>query len=172
MVTVTDAVAGRTKRRMEWERIHESEMSPETISVTLDKHEDFVSTASSGDGLSWYSDSYREAGEQAKGASPLAYLLSSVGFCQFVHYVEHCSLDGIKLDAMRMNVNGQITFQRPRRFTTVTYEVHITSSEHDDTVRKLARSAAEDCFVTNTLKRSCRVVGVVIHNGTKIDEHT
>jgi hypothetical protein len=64
-----------------------------------------------------------------------------------------------------MKIDGTISEQRPRRFIEVTYEVTVTSSESDETVKKLALKAAEDCYVTNTLKRACPVTGVIIHNG-------
>ncbi len=170
MVTITKVVGDRTRRRMQWEQVHESEMSSETISVTLDKQDDFISSANA-DGFTWLSDAYRETGEQLQGPNPLAYFLSAMAFCQFTHYTEHCCLEEIKLDSIKMRVDGTITYQRPRRFTEIKYEVHITSSAQDAVVRKLARSAAEDCFVTNTLKQSCKVVGIIIHNEKMIDDH-
>jgi uncharacterized OsmC-like protein len=94
-----------------------------------------------------------------------------MGFCQFVHYAEHSMVDGLKLESLRMKICGTIADQKPRRFTDVVYEVNITSSESDETIKELALRAAEDCYVTNTLKRACRVTGIVVHNGTKIDEH-
>jgi hypothetical protein len=64
-----------------------------------------------------------------------------------------------------------ISPQKPVRFTDVTYEAQIRSGEDDGRVRELARMAAEDCYVTNTLRRSCNVNGIIFHNGKKIDEH-
>ncbi len=68
-----------------------------------------------------------------------------------------------------MQVNGTIVTQRPRRFTEVTYEARITSPENEETIRRLAKKAADDCYVTNTLKRSCKVTGTIIHNSKEID---
>src|SRR6266851_2016940 len=101
-----------------------------------------------------------------------SFFLSSMGFCQFVHYAEHAMIDGIKLESLEMKVNGNIVTQRPRRFTEVTYEVRISSPESEETIRELAKKAADDCYVTNTLKRSCKVIGTIVHNGKQIDSHT
>ena len=81
-------------------------------------------------------------------------------------------VDGIRLGSLEMKVNGTIVSQSPRRFTEITYEVKISSPESEETIRELAKKAADDCYVTNTLKRGCKVTGTVIHNGKQIDSHT
>ncbi len=172
MIKFDEAVIERVKRTMQYVREHEKDLPPRTITVRLSKHDDFLSKASrEGSGLTWYSDESKERGGQEKGASPLSYLLSSMGFCQFVHYTEHSIVDGLVLETLQMKIDGKISMQRPRRFTEITYEVSIASSESDEAVRGLAKKAAEDCYVTNTLRRSCTVTGTIIHNGKLIDEH-
>jgi uncharacterized OsmC-like protein len=94
-----------------------------------------------------------------------------MGFCQFVHYTEHSIVDNVKLDSLEMKIDGTISLQKPRRFLEVRYEVRVISPETDERIRRLAKKAAEDCYVTNTLRAACKVTGTVIHNGTKIDEH-
>jgi len=151
---------------------NESTLPSRTISVSLLKQDDFLSSATRpGSTLTWYSDEPADRGGGGKGPSPLSYFLSSLGFCQFAHYAEHSLLLDLKLDSLDMKVSGNIVMQRPRRFTEVTYEVRISSSNNDEMIRKLARAAAEDCYVTNTLKRSIPVTGTIIHNGQKIDQH-
>jgi hypothetical protein len=49
--------------------------------------------------------------------------------------------------------------------------VNIKSDERDEVIISLAKRAAEDCYVTNTLKLACKVNGIIIHNGKKIDEY-
>jgi uncharacterized OsmC-like protein len=169
---IDQEVAARTKRQMEYVKENEATLPPRVITITLQKGDDFLSSAQrKGSDFVWYADESKERGGAERGASPLSYFLSSMGFCQFVHYTEHSAVEGIKLDSLEMKVDGKIVMQRPRRFTDVSYEARITSSENDDTIKKLARLAAEDCFVTNTLKKSCNVSGVIYHNGVKIDEH-
>ncbi len=158
---------------MQYTKEHEAELEPRTITIELRKEDNFLSTASRpGTDLKWYADESKEKGGTVKGPSPLSYFLSSMGFCQFVHYAEHAMVDGVKLESLEMSVNGTIVAQRPRRFTEVTYEVRISSPESAETIKRLAKNAADDCYVTNTLKRSCKVTGTIIHNGKKIDRHT
>jgi uncharacterized OsmC-like protein len=172
MVKFDKGIIEKTQRAMKYVKEHESQLQPWTITVRLTKHDNFLSEASrDGNSLVWYTDESRERGGLEKGASPLSYFLSSMGFCQFVHYAEHSMVDGVALDSLQMKIDGKISMQRPRRFTKVAYEVRIMSHETDDVVRNLARKAAEDCYVTNTLRRSCTVTGTIIHNGKLIDEH-
>ncbi len=172
MVNFSETAVEITKRAMEYLRRHEKELQPRTITIQLQKNDDYLSTALRATSeLVWVSDEPKQRGGQEKGPSPLSYFLSSMGFCQFVHYAEHCMAENIRLDSLEMRIDGQISLQRPRRFTEVTYEVKITSEESDEIVKKLARAAAEDCYVTNTLSTACKVTGVIIHNNQKIDEH-
>lgn len=172
MVVFTTEVVERTKRTMRYMKEHEKDLQPRTITIQLKKGDDYLSSASrQGQELTWHSDESKERGGQGRGASPLSYFLSSMGFCQFVHYTEHAVVDNIRLDSIEMRIDGTIMYQRPRRFTKVTYEVQISSPESDEVIKKLARAATEDCYVTNTLKRTCEVTGVIIHNGSKVDEH-
>jgi uncharacterized OsmC-like protein len=173
MIRFDQQVAERTKRAMQYTKEHEVELEPRTITIELRKEDNFLSIASRpGTDLTWYADESKERGGTGKGPSPLSYFLSSMGFCQFVHYAEHAMVDGIKLESLEMKVNGTIVAQRPRRFTEVTYEVRISSPESEETIRRLAKKAADDCYVTNTLKRGCKVTGSIIHSGKKIDRHT
>lgn len=172
MVRFAAGVAERTKRQMQYQKEHEAELPPRTVTVRVEKEDDYLSMATRpGSDLTWYSDEAKERGGSGKGPSPLAYFLSSMGFCQFVHYAEHSITRGIRLDSLRMKIDGKVVAQRPRRFSEVSYEVSITSKESDDTIRDLALRAVEDCYVTNTLRRAIPVTGTVIHNGKKIDEH-
>jgi uncharacterized OsmC-like protein len=165
-------IAARTKRQMQYTIQHEAELEPRTITVKIDKEDNFLTSAKrEGTDLIWYADESKEKGGSGKGPSPLSYFLSSVGFCQCVHYVERSSLNGVRFDSLEMKVSGKIVMQKPRRFTDVTYEVRIRSSETDEKIKQLAKDAAEDCFVTNTLKGSCNVSGTIYHNGVEIDNH-
>ncbi len=172
IVRFSEAAIEKTKRQMQYVREHENELRPFTVTVLLRKEDDYLSFAKrAGSDQVWYSDEPKDRGGQGKGPSPLSYFLSSMGFCQLVHYAEHCMTDSIKLDSLELKLDGKVSNQRPRRFTEVTYEAMIHSSEKDEVVKKLARAAADDCYVTGTLKTACKVTGVITHNGRKIDEH-
>jgi uncharacterized OsmC-like protein len=85
--------------------------------------------------------------------SPLAYFLSSLGLCQLVHYAEHAAAEDIPITSLKMSVKGSLSLARPRSFEEIDYEVDIESPASPELIARLARQAAEDCFVTNTLKK-------------------
>jgi len=49
----------------------------------------------------------------------------------------------------------------------IKYVVNISSGADEKVGAELARLAADDCYITNTLKKACPVKGEVIHNGRK-----
>jgi putative redox protein len=172
MVEFSEPLMDQVRRRMRQVKDHQAELKPWTVTVSVNKEDGFLSSASrQGSDLVWYSDESKERGGTGKGPSPLSYFMSSLGFCQMVHYVEHCAVENLKLDSLDIKVEGKISPQKPVRFTDVTYEAQIRSGDSDERIKELARMAAEDCYVTNTLRRSCTVNGVIFHNGKKIDEH-
>jgi uncharacterized OsmC-like protein len=172
MVGLSKTLTEQVKSRMQYVREHQAELKPWSITISTRKEDGFLSSASrQGSDLVWYSDEPKERGGTGKGPSPLSYFLSSLAFCQMVHYVEHCAVEDLKLDSLDIKVEGNISPQKPVRFTDVTYEAQIRSNEDDERVKQLARVAAADCYVTNTLRRSCPVNGIIFHNGRRVDEH-
>ncbi len=172
MVSLSKTLVEQVKRRTQYVKEHQAELKPWTVTVSVKKEDGFLSSASrEGSDLIWYSDEPKERGGTGKGPSPLSYFLSSLGFCQMVHYAEHCAVEPLMLDSLDIRVEGEVSPQRPVRFTNVTYEAQIHSGEGDERVKQLARMAADNCYVTNTLRRSCKLKGIIFHNGKKIDEH-
>jgi uncharacterized OsmC-like protein len=172
MVNLSESLREQVKHRMQYVKEHQAELKPWSITVSARKEDGFLSSASrQGSDLIWYSDEPKDRGGTGKGPSPLSYFMSSLGFCQMVHYVEHCAAEDLKLDSLDIKVEGKVSPQKPVRFTGVTYEAQILSGESDERIKELARMAAEDCYVTNTLRRSCPVNGIIFHNGKKVDEH-
>jgi putative redox protein len=172
MVNLTESLVDQVKQRMQYVKEHQAELKPWTVIVSVKKEDGLLSSASRhGSDLVWYSDEPKERGGTGKGPSPLSYFLSSLAFCQMVHYVEHCAVEDLKLDSLDIKVEGNISPQKPVRFTDVRYEAQIRSNEDEERVKELARVAAGDCYVTNTLRRSCPVKGIIFHNGKKLDEH-
>lgn len=171
MVEYAEAVNERIKRKMSYYREHKNDMKPTIMTIKVEKKDNMFSKAIKvGDELTWYSNDSKEVFEGNQGTSPLAYFLSSLGLCQCVHYAEHSIVEKIHLDSLTITVDGTIS-QNPREFTDVKYTVNIKSSESNETIKNLARNAASDCYVTNTLKKACNVSGIVFHNEIKIDEH-
>ncbi|MDG7038242.1 MAG: OsmC family protein [Nitrososphaerota archaeon] len=135
MVSFSDTVVQLTKKTMNYVKEHEAELGPRTIVIQVERMDDFLSAARrEGSEFTWFSDESKERGGQGKGASLLSYFLSAMGFCQFVHYAEHCIMDGIKLRALQMKIQGKIVMQRTKRFTEIKYEVRIQSDEKDETI--------------------------------------
>ena len=91
------------------------------------------------------------------GRPPSPLILSIWARVLLVHYTENIVIDGLDIHSIEMRVVGTITRQRPWRFTEVTYEVRLTGHADAEAVRELARKAADDCYVTNTLKNACKV---------------
>ena len=148
---------------MNYTKEHLYKLKPFVVTIELEKHNDMLSSAKRpGETFTWNSGN-------EQGTSPLSYFLSSIGLCQFVHYAEHSIIEKIHLESLSMKLDG-IVSQNPREFTEINYSVFITSAETDATVILLAKKAADDCYVTNTVKKSCKVMGEVIHNGVKITE--
>ncbi len=171
-IRFSETTAEKNRRRMQYLRDHEKELQPFSVTLLVSKKDDFLSSAKrQGSDLKWSSDEPKDRGGQGLGPSPLSYLLSSMGFCQFVHYAEHAMDSNLKIDSLEMKIEGKASMQRPRRFTEIAYEVRVTSPESDEAIKSLARAAAEDCYVTNTLKGACKVTGLVFLNGRKLDEH-
>ncbi len=114
MVSFSERVIQVTRRSMNYIEEHEAELQPRTIVIQVEKMDDFLSAAKKeGSEFTWFSDEIRERGGEGKGASPLSYFLSAMGFCQFVHYTEHCIMDGVKLQSLTMKIEGKIVMQRP-----------------------------------------------------------
>src|SRR5215469_10734815 len=101
MVELSQTLVEQVKQRMQYVAEHRADLKPWTVSVVVNKENGFLSSASrSGTDLEWHSDESKERGGTGKGPSPLSYFLSSLGFCQMVHYVEHCALESMRLDSL------------------------------------------------------------------------
>src|SRR5438093_10463108 len=119
----------QVKRRMQYVKEHQAELKPWTVTVSVKKEDGVLTSASrQGSDLVWYSDESKERAGTGKGPSPLSYFLSSLGFCQMVHYVEHCAMDDLKLDSLEMKVEGNGATRIPVRVTCRTNKTHIRSS--------------------------------------------
>jgi hypothetical protein len=55
-----------------------------------------------------------------------------------------------------------------RGFDSIHYEVRTKSPEPHSRIKNLARAAAGDCYVTNTLRSSCKVTGKAMLYGESL----
>ena len=89
-------------------RDHEKELQLFLVTVLVAKKDDFLSSASRPcSDLVWSSDEPKDRGGQGLGPSLLSYFLSSMGFCQFVHYAEHGMARNLRIDSLEVLLRHQ-----------------------------------------------------------------
>lgn len=121
----------------------------------------------SGD-LTWFSDAAKAVGGLGEHPGALQHFIAGLPLCQMTHYSERASVWGVKIEDLEVSAIGRYIGIAGHGFDTIEYEVKIASPEPKDKIRELARAAAGDCYVTNTLKHSCKVAGKVILNGESL----
>lgn len=164
MVNFDDSFRVRMKERMaRFSMFDQRGNVTSKVSVTVKKGDNLLSeTKPENQDFTWASDE--------NGPSPLSYFISSLGMCQMVHYAERAGSMNIRIDDLVIKVDGKFTISRPRFFTEIEYFVDIKSHESFETIRELVKSAASDCYVTNTLSKACDVKGFLIFNGVQSGE--
>ncbi|MDG6917138.1 MAG: OsmC family protein [Nitrososphaerota archaeon] len=123
----------------------------------------------SGD-LVWYSDQPKIGGGKGEHPGALQHFVAGLPLCQLTHYAERASVWGMKIQDLEVSVTGRFMGMSGRGFDSIEYEVRVTSQEPADKIKELASAAASDCYVTNTLKRSCKVIGKIFLNGESLME--
>jgi|GEM_PF-1484396 uncharacterized OsmC-like protein len=118
----------------------------------------------SGD-IVWYSDAGKSVGGRGEYPGALQHFIAGLPLCQMTHYAERASFWGVKLENLEVSVVGHYVGIAGQGFDQIEYEVKVTSPDPPDRIKELALAAAGDCYVTNTLKRSCKVSGRVLLNG-------
>ncbi len=121
----------------------------------------------SGD-LTWYSDPSKAGGGMGEHPAALQHFIAGLPLCQMTHYAERASVWGLRLDDLEVSAIGRYLAISGRGFDSVEYEVRISSPEPPEKIKELAVAAANDCYVTNTMKRSCKVTGRVMLNGESL----
>ncbi len=162
MVTFSAGFADRMRERLrKYEEADRTEVSAKVRAV-VDKLDDLASVARGRNQHSWSADE--------NGPSPLEYFISALGLCQCVHYAEHAAASGIRLESLRIEINGDFRVTRPRGLNKIEYTVLIQSPEKPDVIRGLALKASADCYVTQTLKKACEVRGHLLLNNSDLGE--
>lgn len=113
----------------------------------------------------WYSDARKQVGGKGEYPGAVSIFLSGLPLCQMAHYGERASVQGLKLDDLEVTVIGRFLGISGSGMDEIEYQVRIASQEPPDRIRALAVAASDDCYVTNTLKKSCKVTGKVLLNG-------
>jgi uncharacterized OsmC-like protein len=120
--------------------------------------------------LVWHSDASKAAGGLGEHPGALQHFIAGLPLCQMTHWAERASAWGLRLVDLEVSAVGRFVAIAGRGFDSVEYEVRVESPEPEGKIRELAEAAANDCYVTNTLKRSCEVKGRVRLNGVTIAE--
>jgi uncharacterized OsmC-like protein len=115
--------------------------------------------------LLWYSDAGKAVGGKGEHPGALQHFIAGLPICQMTHYAERASVWRISLQELEVSTIGRYLAIGGHGFDQIDYEVRIASSDPADKIKRLASAAAGDCYVTNTLKRSCKVSGKVFLNG-------
>jgi len=118
----------------------------------------------SGD-LVWYSDPPKAGGGMGEHPGALQHFVAGLPLCQMTHYAERASVWGLRLEELEVSAIGRYLAISGRGFDQIEYQVRISSPEPPEKIKELALAAAGDCYVTNTLKRSCELKGRIILNG-------
>jgi uncharacterized OsmC-like protein len=118
--------------------------------------------------LVWHSDAGKAVGGLGEHPGALQHFIAGLPLCQMTHYSERASVWETKLQDLEISVVGHYLAIAGSGFDEIEYEVRITSPEPADKIKELASAAAGDCYVTNTLKRSCKVTGNVFLNGQSL----
>lgn len=160
MVHFDEDFKQRMQERMErFSRFDERGEAFSRVSITATKGDNLFSEAKQeNQEFSWASDE--------NGPSPLAYFVSSLAMCQMIHYGEHAASKGLRIDDLKLRVEGKFKVSRPRSFSMITYFVDIRSPDSIGKIEELASFAASDCYITNTLSKACEVKGFLTVNGS------
>lgn len=120
--------------------------------------------------ITWFSDANARVGGKGEYPGALQHFLAGLPLCQMAHYAERSSVWGIKLESLEMSVEGHFVAMSGYGFDEIRFETKIVSRESPEKIKELALAAERDCYVTNTLKRACRVSGRVFLNGILLME--
>lgn len=90
--------------------------------------------------------------------------------CQCVHYAEHAAAEQIRIDSLRVEVEGTYTISHPRSFEEIVFTAYLESPENEPAIERLFLTAIEDCFVTGTLRKACKMRGILVHNGQRVSD--
>jgi uncharacterized OsmC-like protein len=116
----------------------------------------------------WYSDGGKAVGGRGEHPGALQHFVAGLPLCQMTHYAERASVWGVKLQDLEVSAVGHYVGIAGEGFDEIEYEVRVVSPETPERIKGLASAAASDCYVTNTLKRSCKVTGRAVLNGESL----
>ncbi len=120
--------------------------------------------------VTWYSDFSKRSGGKGEYPGPLQQFLAGLPLCQMSHYAERASAWGFRIESLEMAVRGHFVAMPGHGFDAIEYDTRIVSPEDEEKIKKLVSAAENDCYVTNTLKRTCKLTGHIYLNGESLIE--
>jgi len=104
-----------------------------------------------------------------QGPSPLDIQMTALGACQEIMYICLAAAMGIKLDDVKVKVDGEIDLRGMfgmdgvvAGFQKINYVTTIKSSEPQEKLKQLVQAVEANCPVLDTLKRPVDVSGQVV----------
>lgn len=109
--------------------------------------------------------------------NPVELVIAALGTCQEIMYAAYAAVMGIQLDAVKVNVKGNLDLKglfgmdenTPPGYTRISYETTIESPADDEQLRQLVQVVESHCPVLDTLTRPIDVSGSVTINGNKLE---
>jgi uncharacterized OsmC-like protein len=120
--------------------------------------------------VTWFSDAAKAVGGRGEHPGALAHFVAGLPLCQMTHYAERAAVRDLRIDVLEVDAVGRYVGLSGYGFEEVEYTVRIGSKESPEEIGKLASAAAGDCYVTNTLRRACKVVGHIFLNGNHLQD--
>lgn len=101
--------------------------------------------------------------------NPVEYLLAALGACQEIVYAAYAAVQGLQLDAVRVDVKGPIDLKGlfglepgvAPGFREISYTTVIESPEDKAAIEELVRTVEAHCPVLDTLVNPVKVTGKV-----------
>ncbi|MBS4025921.1 MAG: OsmC family protein [Clostridia bacterium] len=116
-------------------------------------------------------DEPEDMGGTNQGPSPLDIQMAALGACQEIMYIAFAAVMEIKLDEVKVKVDGEIDLRGmfgmdgvPAGFQKINYVTTIKSPESQEKLEQLVQAVEANCPVLDTLKRPMEVFGQVVIN--------
>lgn len=122
-------------------------------------------------------DEPAELGGSNAGPNPVELVLVALATCQEIMYAAYAAVLGIPLEAVEVNVKGELDVRGlfgldesvPAGYRKVSFETVIKSPADLATIRDLVARVEAHCPVLDTLIRPVEVAGTVTINGTLLN---
>lgn len=116
-----------------------------------------------------------ELGGGDSAMNPVELVLCALGTCQEIMYAAYAAVMGIELEAVEVDVKGQLDARGlfgmaevAAGYKKIQFETNIKSRESAEKIRQLVDVVESHCPVLDTIARAVEVAGESYHNGTAV----